>query len=230
MIKYYVKPKIILSISDVKDIDGFKDESVEYTELRVDMIGTDRIEESIRKIRDKFNRAKIIFTYRTENHGGKGRLKSDEYADFLTKSSYKFDYDILDIEIANKNIQELTNNLHSQGKKVIFSHHDYEKEFSKDKVLRLMNDFIFIGADIFKLALNLAKYSDIIEFMKSSIEIKEKILPKEAIFISMGDIGKITRLYGTDYTFSYLNGKTAKGQIDYYSMKKILEILYGKDD
>lgn len=219
------KPKIIIPI---KNIEKIEKSDVEYVEVRADFMKNEEILENMRYIRKMLIDKKIIFTYRTKSQGGMGVDSADFYMKIIDEVSNENLADIYDIEgVYNINyLENLIESLHNKNKKVIFSYHNFSNDYDIKLIEEVVQKFEKLNADILKIAINVEKNSEIIDFLYFTKDIRKRLKNKEFIFISMGKKGMITRIFNTDYTFSYIEEKSADGQIEYEMMKKILEAIY----
>jgi 3-dehydroquinate dehydratase I len=115
-----------------------------------------------------------------------------------------------------------------RGCKVIISHHDYSETPSAAMLESIALACIAKGADIAKIACAANSMQDSARLLG--------LLGKEGVqgrlvVVGMGEAGKITRvaapLLGSPFTFASLTKgeKTADGQIDAKTLKKIMEVI-----
>lgn len=164
----------------------------------------------------------IIFTLRSENEGGyfKETKKYDEYLalciDILSPKYMDIEYNL-----SNKK-ENLIRKAHTKGVRVIGSIHILDnpkkKEFLFDKLFSMHS----IGFDILKIASIYNSIDDINTMLSLPKELSSHGKIKDIILISMGESGKITRIYNkyAPFMFSSYDNKKSIGQIFYRDMEK----------
>jgi len=112
--------------------------------------------------------------------------------------------------------------------KVIIAHHNFVETPRKEEILKILNSEILAGADIAKVAFMPEDYGDVLTVLSVLTDNKIKI---PVIAISMGEIGKISRvaglLMGSYLTFaSAAKGKeSAKGQMGVDEVREVLKFF-----
>ena len=217
-------PLIALPITDIdleNTLNIAKSNDVDVIELRIDQFENreiDHIKNVAKKV--KSYDFYIIATVRSKLEGGSDisddeRLKIfDAIADFA---------DIVDIEYTSDSIKEKVKEIvKSKGKFLLMSYHDFEKTPSEDEVQKLIDDCKSQGADIVKYAFKANGFEDVSRLMC----ITNKNKDKNIVAISMGEIGKITRvagfIFGSLITYTYIGKSFAPGQIE---AKKLVELI-----
>ena len=92
-----------------------------------------------------------------------------------------------------------------------------------------MEKALELGADIPKVAYMPHSSEDVLCLLDASLSCR-KLLEAPIVSISMGDLGKISRVYagqfGSDITFASLKGSTAPGQIKIGDLKRAWTHLF----
>lgn len=226
MSNLYKKPRIIVPIIEKDNLEYILSQNPDMIELRADYFGDEKdIKKIMAKIKTIREDMPILFTYRTISEGGLGDEK--KHSKIIEKFARCEYVDILDVEIENKSIKkEHILKIKSGKKNVIGSYHSLEGELDKGKIYTLVAKMADYDVDTFKICLNLQDEREVLELLDISYEVKLKYPDKKIIFISMGEKGRITRIFCADYTFAYCDKQSADGQIEIADMKKILSIVY----
>lgn len=170
----------------------------------------------------------LIATCMPQWEGGRFKGSEDERISIL-QDAIKFS-DYISIELRTKEVlrNKIINEAREGGVKVIVSYHDFEKTPNEEEILEILKKEQEAGGDIAKIAFMPKNYEDILKTMKVLLENKLKI---PIIAISMGELGKISRilgpLFGSYLTFaSPGKGKeSAPGQLTVDELRKVFEIL-----
>ncbi len=137
-------------------------------------------------------------------------------------------FELIDLELFSfkendiKNLIKLSN---FNNIKTIISNHDFSKTPSKKEIISRIKKMIKLKCDISKTAYMPKNRKDVITLLDASSEIKN--FP--VIAISMGEIGAITRIFGSVLTFASAKRSSAPGQIETMKLKYILDSIYTKN-
>ena len=191
-----------------------------FVEVRLDLnsFSKDQIENIFRLSNN------LIATFRAgENHSIPVKILSSAVNSGACYIDVEYDTDPDDLK-------EIVRIAKKEKCKMIISYHNYLETPSLDFLRELKGNIFKSGADISKTACMVNSKKDIISIL-SLYEGQE-----DTIAIGMGIEGVVTRVSGyfldSPLTYTSFNGKaTADGQIDFFKMKKIIEILKesGKD-
>lgn len=209
---------ICVSITDVSSAEAAKIISEnELCEVRIDKLrlGSDDIKPLFSM------KGKTIATYRpSEGLKESARIEALLLA---IQSGAAF----VDIEVETDDLykSEIIKSAKKHGCRVIASYHDFVKTPVMRELEQILNWCFESGADIAKIACQV-----------NSIEDNARLLSiyslnKNVISIGMGELGRITRiaatLLGAPFTYAAIDSsrKTAPGQIDIASLKKIISMI-----
>ena len=210
-------------------------------EIRVDAllhdkISVDNIIYIINNVISIFDGYKFLITIRTKDEGGLVKLDYKEYFDIWWEIFNKTSPQYMDIkyEILKKDVRalEYLRKLIDYNKtKVISSYHSFKNNFDINETSALILDMIENYGDIVKFAIKINDKHDLFMFMNFTHLISDKLKSynKEAIFIVMGEIGKLSRVWpeytNSNYMFYSLdeNNKTKNitGQITISELEKL---------
>lgn len=209
---------ICISIADVTADEAKKI----ITENELCEVRMDKITLTSEDIKSVFSAGgKTIATYRpSEGLGESARIASLALA-IQSGASY------VDIEVETDELfkAELVRQAKKYGCRVIISYHDFTKTPVMRELEQILNWCFESSPDIAKIACQV-----------NSIEDNARLLSiysfnKNVISIGMGELGKITRiaatLLGAPFTYAAIDSsrKTAPGQMDTASLKKIINMI-----
>jgi 3-dehydroquinate dehydratase-1 len=222
-------PMIALPITD-KDLENTlnngKLNCIDIIELRIDQFEN----KELNHIKEVANKVKsydfyTIATVRSKLEGGSDITDSERLKIFNAVIDF---VDIIDIEYRSTNIKEKVKEIaKNKGKLLLMSYHDFEKTPSEDEIQKLINDCKAQGADIVKYAFKANAFEDVARVMC----ITNKNKDKNIVAISMGEIGKITRvsgfMFGSLITYTYIGQSFAPGQIEVKKLNELIEFFKG---
>lgn len=209
-------------------------------ELRIDYllnndISIDEIIMMINYIHVDLTQKKIIVTIRSEREGGKFAIDDDKYFDYIEKLYFNTSVEYLDVEYNYyKKYEDKYDKLFkNKYKKIILSTHIFDKALSKDEYELLFYNMTKPYIDFVKCAVMVKTKEELFDFMMVAKKCSKNIqnLKKECIFIAMGEIGGLSRLWpeftNTKIVFlTAYDGKTSKiGQYTYEKYVKYRNML-----
>lgn len=189
----------------------------------------------------------LIFTLRTKREGGHFS-KIDKYFEYLNLAEDILKPKFLDVEAkffmeykGNEESKELLRKMdneksHKNSTKVIGSFHIIDEPKDKKFLFNKLLDLYNLNFDILKIA----SISKSVEDVKNMLDLPKDFLEykkanpniafdkKDIIIISMGQLGKLTRLYSNEnapFIFATEKGKSKIGQIFYKDMEKYLSAI-----
>lgn len=232
-------PKVVVSISGTslpeikKEIVQVQEsmDSLDIVEIRSDAFDNlsrsehlELVNEACRALSD----IPIIYTYRTSHEGGSGSKSYAEYKDLLMDVITKCDIDIVDIEFmaGDRLVSEIVNHAGENGKTVLLSHHNFKETPRIEEMQKLLYKMHSAGGEILKLAF-LPKDADDVVNMLKIVKIAREAIGNKVIGISMGEMGKMTRLAGGEFgsclTYGYISKNSAPGQVHASRIKDALK-------
>jgi 3-dehydroquinate dehydratase-1 len=199
----------------LKIANEYIDKGVDILELRIDAIHNPE-PQYIKNIVKEID-FPIIATNRIKEEGGSFQGSEKERIDILISCADFAEY--VDIELQTK--IEHINSIKETEVKTIVSFHDFKKTPPVDEMLDIVKKEKELG-DIAKIAVMPQKLEDTINVLA--------ILSRcdNTIAISMGDMGSYTRIIASKFkvpiTFASSDDVTAPGQIDFETMKLLLNM------
>ena len=219
----------------VSDIDYALSQNPDVVEWRLDyfdnLSSLDYVYNTLTSIKYKLANTIFILTLRDNKEGGKCTLSQEDKLKII-KSALKTDtIDILDIEqIQGKDyISSVKQMINNTNTKLLLSYHNFEFTPNKEEIVQKIKKALELGADIPKVAYMPHSSEDVLCLLDASISCR-KLLEAPIVSISMGDLGKISRVYagqfGSDITFASLKDSTAPGQIKIDDLKRAWTHLF----
>lgn len=174
----------------------------------------------------------LILTCRIHTEGGLNKLASDQRQCLLTEATKSGNLDIVDVELCNEAdfIQPILETAREFGVRVILSYHDFKTTPGEEHILETLFKVQDLGADIAKVAVMPKSHQDMLTLLSATLKAREQGLKIPAITISMGPLGRLSRiaggLFGSDITFACGNTPSAPGQIPIEDLRQAMAALY----
>lgn len=196
----------------------------------------------LRKATDK----PIIFTLRSAAEGGMSPLKRHEILAVLRDVIEQGEADFVDIEffeedgsLEDAKMEFLAEAAHGNGKRVIFSNHDFDKTPDLESIVKRLLAMAQMGADLPKVAYMPRKPEDVLVLLEAARLAGEEALEGPFIALSMGEMGRETRVcggsFGSAVTFAAPPGSapdlgSAPGQMDARELARCLAAYYNEKE
>jgi len=173
----------------------------------------------------------VIFTLREIGEGGKTYIPQDIRLNIMREAIKSPFADYIDIERANGRefILPLLTEARQNGVKTIISSHDFKCTPLTAEIVNILTESAELGADMVKIAVTPNSMEDVLTLLKASLEYKNTTNSRPLIAISMGEMGKISRIaaliFGSCITFASVTAQTAPGQIPIGELKQALAVI-----
>jgi len=224
-------PIVEANVEDAKKaMQKAKDLGADLVELRLDYLG--KLDDA--KIGDvvDFDEIDKIVTIRSKSEGGYWEGEEKQRVNHLL-TCLSFGAQYVDIEDSTDIgwRYEIAKACKTNGAQMIISHHDFKKTPPKQELIDICKNEYAGGAAIAKIAVTPHSTEDVMNLIMAVEQLKS--MNKQVIGVSMGKLGKITRMLGPQIgaylTYACLaKGKeSAEGQLTVEETKKIWEILRG---
>ena len=207
-------------------------------ELRYDLLENkvEKLSEFLRKIKTIIGKKKLIFTIRTDRQGGAFPFgKSYFQINLLAMESGIPDYIDLEVEVGEEGRgpwKECIAMVKGLGGKVIASYHDFHKTPCLKDCEEILERLSAYPVDIVKMALMPKNKEDVLNLMLSGRRWKDRHPETELISISMGEVGKLSRilqeLSASSHGFVEVIGESAPGQWKIEEYMELRKRLSGK--
>lgn len=173
----------------------------------------------------------LIATLRTAHDGGRADMAYDVYGETLCSVLDQSGMEAIDIELSAGEaiIGPLVKKARDKHVSVILSKHDFHKTPSRAEMVETLKKMKELGADLPKIAVMPQSRRDVLALLEASLEADELFGP--VVAISMGDLGKISRVsggcFGSAMTFAAGAAASAPGQLSAEDIAAILQDLSG---
>ncbi len=173
----------------------------------------------------------VIFTFRHQCEGGFKEYSQDVRLATIQAALETGYADIIDVEACNEKsfIDAVKAAVEAAGAKLILSFHNFTETPSEEFIYNKLIEEKELGADIPKLAVMPKNFLDVLTLMKATYRARTEAVDLPMITMSMGDLGKISRvigdLYGSDMSFVVGKAASAPGQIPVAVVNELWKLL-----
>lgn len=215
----------------VEELISNKD-SIDIVEFRADALKNTSIEninEILEKFKKEYQLAPILFTYRSKGQGGNGDFDHELYYKLMQDiiCNKKADYVDIQLDTYEDNLMNCITKAQNNEVKIIISHHDFKSTPDEEEMFVTYEKMAELGADIGKLAVMPHNEKHLLSMLNALNRAYHK-LEIDVIGISMGELGKMTRitggLFGSKFTYGFVGKEAAPGQIHVKEIKKQLDL------
>src|SRR5665648_799008 len=185
------------NMDEIKEqLDGLALLDFEMIEWRADYYFSMQALESIKKaLPDK----ELMFTFRTKAEGGETQPEDKFLLHVYLLVALSGMVHIIDLELEGicKTNPDIIKNLRKSGVKILISNHDFEKTPSEKEITDRFKKMEALGADMAKIAVMPENVKDV-EILISAAKTANRLLQIPIVAISMGELGKKTRIEGEE--------------------------------
>ncbi|QEA31215.1 hypothetical protein C5L31_001681 [Secundilactobacillus malefermentans] len=234
------RPKMAVPITGtteselVKQATKAREAGADLIEWRIDYFEGVQDEAQLTKVGDSLREAlgetALLVTFRTMSEGGELELSDDDYFEICKKVLAGNYADALDVERYHDEtkVKAVVEAAHANGVKVVMSNHHFHETPDEADIVARLTSMAEFGADVPKIAVMPTSVDDVLTLLTATHEANEK-LDQPIITMSMGDLGKVSRLsgevFGSCLTFATVGAASAPGQISLAHLKNELEDL-----
>lgn len=170
----------------------------------------------------------VLCTFRTKAEGGEREIDPAAYF-ALNEALCALGVPMLDLELAlclahEARAKQAIDTLHARGAVLVLSSHDFEKTPPRDVLVERYRQMEALGGDLPKIAVMPQSQRDVMVLLSAMTEASAACGP--LIGISMGELGKLTRVrggaFGSVMTFASKGKASAPGQIDAETLASML--------
>lgn len=235
-----IRPEICIPITDatregiLSRAEDFARLSAELVEWRVDYFNGEENEVAgiVSELKQVLKDKKLIVTLRTVHEGGEANGSRFLYEKLLCDVVLCGGADYVDVEIHRdfQLVQKVIQAAKGTNTKIIGSYHNFDGTPTLETLISILEEAKRDGADVGKLACMPSEDADVSRLLAATEQMKEKHPEFPLITMSMGEIGKVTRLYGGLYgscvSFGCVGSSSAPGQIELSVMKEVFDKIY----
>lgn len=189
-------------IKDASEAIRYDPDVLEWrVEAFSDVRQTDAVSDALRALHKQAQGIPILITPRHTDEGGISAIDPEHKAALIKTLAQTGLIDLVDIELLYPDdyIINMKDSLHSNGVKLILSHHNLNEFESDELIIKLVKRADRLGADIIKYAPTPSTFHEMLQLMQLTINIKENITKKPVIAIAKGVIGSMSRIMGGYY-------------------------------
>ena len=213
-----------------------REAGADLVEWRVDhyreVFSFDEVAETLVLIHERLDGLPLLFTFRTLAEGGEQDISIRQYRDLYEHVIHTGLVDMVDIELFKVESlgKRLIEEIKSLNIPLIISSHDFKETPADPVLLYRLNVMEHFGADIGKLAVTPNNERDVLRLMELTRR-ANAFVSMPIITMSMGNLGKISRLVGgttgSVMTFGSLSSDStsAPGQLPVKALKQIIQLL-----
>lgn len=206
----------------------------DLVEWRVDFYGDvtdgEKLQQTGQQLRTALGDLALLTTFRTHGEGGELALSEAAYFQLCRTILAGGFTDALDVERYHDevSVKQLVAQAHQQNVVVIMSNHDFAKTPAQAELVQRLTSMVAWGADIAKIAVMPQSPADVLTLLAATNEARET-LDQPIITMSMGDLGKVSRLagevFGSCLSFATVGAASAPGQIAVDRLRPVLDEL-----
>ena len=216
-----VMPK---SLEEAQGIDAMRYIDADIIEWRADFLPKEAILQVAPAIFEKFAGRELLFTLRTRAEGGEIDLDSAEYVQIIKDVAQLYQPEYIDFEyFSHKDVFEEMLDFPN----LVLSYHNFQE--TPENMMEILSELTSLTPIEVKVSVMAHTEQDVLDLMNFTRGFKTLNPEQEYVTISMGKVGKISRITsdvtGSSWSFASLDEASAPGQISLSSMKKIREIL-----
>lgn len=170
----------------------------------------------------------VLCTFRTKAEGGEKAIDPMDYfamnAQLSALGAPLVDLELFLCEQYDDIAKATVQAMHDMGTKLIISNHDFAKTPAREEIADRYKRMMALNADLPKIAVMPQNERDVMVMLAAMNESTAFCGP--LIGISMGELGKVTRVrggaFGSVMTFASKEKASAPGQIDAETLSKML--------
>jgi 3-dehydroquinate dehydratase-1 len=221
--------KLVVSImprtlEEAQQLDRSRYDGADVIEWRADFLDKNEILTVAPAVFEKFAGREILFTIRTRGEGGQIDLTSEEYLAIIQDIQSIYHPDYIDFEFYShrevfEQMLEFSN--------LVLSYHNFQE--TPENMMEILSELTSLSPKLVKVSVMSHNEQDVLDLMNYTRGFKTLNPEQEYVTISMGKIGKISRLTadltGSSWSFASVGEESAPGQIPLENMRRIRELL-----
>lgn len=215
-------------------VDPIKAADPDVVEWRIDFFegvtDVEQLQQTGQWLRSALGSIALLTTFRTKGEGGNLELSDADYFKVCENVLAGEFTDALDVERYHDEaaVKGLVKTAHAAKVVVIMSNHDFDKTPGKAEIVKRLTSMVDFGADVAKMAVMPQSADDVLTLLQATND-AHKTLSQPVITMSMGDLGKVSRLagevFGSCLSFATVGAASAPGQIALDHLRPELEDL-----
>lgn len=212
------------SLEEAKAIDVSRYDDADIIEWRADFLPKESILNIAPAIFEKFAGRELLFTLRSRGEGGEIDLSDDEYVALIKEVANFYSPDYVDFEYYSHKdkFEEML-----EFPNLVLSYHNFEE--TPENMMEILSELTSLAPKVVKVSVMAHNEQDVLDLMNYTRGFKILNPEQEYVTISMGKVGKISRLAadltGSSWSFASVEQPSAPGQVSLANMRVVREIL-----
>lgn len=221
--------KLVVSImprtlEEAQQLDRSRYDGADVIEWRADFLDKNEILTVAPAVFEKFAGREILFTLRTRGEGGQIDLTSEEYLAIIQDIQSIYHPDYIDFEFYShrevfEQMLEFTN--------LVLSYHNFQE--TPENMMEILSELTSLSPKLVKVSVMAHNEQEVLDLMNYTRGFKTLNPEQDYVTISMGKVGKISRLTadltGSSWSYASVGEESAPGQIPLENMRRIRELL-----
>lgn len=221
--------KLVVSImprtlEEAQQLDRSRYDGADVIEWRADFLDKNEILTVAPAVFEKFAGREILFTLRTRGEGGQIDLTSEEYLAIIQDIQSIYHPDYIDFEFYShrevfEQMLEFSN--------LVLSYHNFQE--TPENMMEILSELTSLSPKLVKVSVMAHNEQEVLDLMNYTCGFKTLNPEQDYVTISMGKVGKISRLTadltGSSWSYASVGEESAPGQIPLENMRRIRELL-----
>lgn len=221
--------KLVVSImprtlEEAQQLDRSRYDGADVIEWRADFLDKNEILTVAPAVFEKFAGREILFTLRTRGEGGQIDLTSEEYLAIIQDIQSIYHPDYIDFEFYShrevfEQMLEFSN--------LVLSYHNFQE--TPENMMEILSELTSLSPKLVKVSVMAHNEQEVLDLMNYTRGFKTLNPEQDYVTISMGKVGKISRLTadltGSSWSYASVGEESASGQIPLENMRRIRELL-----
>ena len=221
--------KLVVSImprtlEEAQQLDRSRYDGADVIEWRADFLDKNEILTVAPAVFEKFAGREILFTLRTRGEGGQIDLTSEEYLAIIQDIQSIYHPDYIDFEFYShrevfEQMLEFSN--------LVLSYHNFQE--TPENMMEILSELTSLSPKLVKVSVMAHNEQEVLDLMNYTRGFKTLNPEQDYATISMGKVGKISRLTadltGSSWSYASVGEESAPGQIPLENMRRIRELL-----
>ncbi|UAK24263.1 type I 3-dehydroquinate dehydratase [Sphingomonas nostoxanthinifaciens] len=175
----------------------------------------------------------LVVTFRTKEEGGEKTIAPAAYAALYERVLASGAGDLLDIQAAlltTPAVATVKARAQAAGRRVILSHHDFERTPPTATIVALLRHQQVLGADICKVAVMPHGPDDVLRLLEATWTMRRDHADRPLVTMAMGGVGAVSRLageaFGSALSFGEVGGGSAPGQVKIADLRAAIGTIH----
>ena len=221
--------KLVVSImprtlEEAQQLDRSRYDGADVIEWRADFLDKNEILTVAPAVFEKFAGREILFTLRTRGEGGQIDLTSEEYLAIIQdiQSIYHPDYIYFEFYSHREVFEQML-----EFSNLVLSYHNFQE--TPENMMEILSELTSLSPKLVKVSVMAHNEQEVLDLMNYTRGFKTLNPEQDYVTISMGKVGKISRLTadltGSSWSYASVGEESAPGQIPLENMRRIRELL-----